>query len=107
MEYNKTGVWENTCNIADAVCSKRWRNKRSRKIADVFNSFLFSVAENLNLYQVVKEDAISFLKDSFPSKFHDIKIFTTSEAEIKSIILSLKWKKKTHLIVKKQRANFW
>jgi hypothetical protein len=32
----------------------------------------------------------SFLKDTFLCKFHDIKIVPTSQAEIKSIILSLK-----------------
>jgi hypothetical protein len=37
-----------------------------------------------------KEDPISFLKDAFPCKFHGIKIVSTSEAEIKIIILSLK-----------------
>jgi hypothetical protein len=39
---------------------------------------------------VGKEDAISLLKDSFPSKFPGIKIIPTAEAEIKSIIHSLK-----------------
>jgi hypothetical protein len=39
---------------------------------------------------VGKEDPISFLKDAVPCKFHGIKIVPTSEAEIKSIILSLK-----------------
>jgi hypothetical protein len=62
------------------------------KVAEVFNSFFLSNAENLNLYQVVKEDPISFLKDAFPCKFHGIKILPTSKAEIKSIILSLKSK---------------
>jgi hypothetical protein len=41
---------------------------------------------------VGKEDSISFLKDVFPCKFHGIKIVPTSEAEVKSIILSLKSK---------------
>jgi hypothetical protein len=31
---------------------------------------------------VGKEDAISFLKDAHPCKFHGIEIFPTSEAEI-------------------------
>jgi hypothetical protein len=41
---------------------------------------------------VGKEDPISFLKDAFPCKLHGIKIVPASEAEIKSIILSLKSK---------------
>jgi hypothetical protein len=32
--------------------------KDPEKVADVFNSFSLSAAENLNLYQVEKEDAI-------------------------------------------------
>jgi hypothetical protein len=57
-----------------------------------FNSFFLSIAENLNLYQVGKEDPIYFLKDVFSCKFHGIKIVPTSEAEIQSIILSRKSK---------------
>jgi hypothetical protein len=87
MENNKTGDVENTCNRADALSYKR-----SRKVADVLNSFFFSIAKNLNLYQVGKEDLITFLKASFPCKFHGIKIVPISEGEIKSIILSLKSK---------------
>jgi hypothetical protein len=64
--------------------------KDPEKGADVFNGFFPSVAANLNLYQLGKEDPISFLKASFPCKFHGIKIVLTSEAETKSIILSLK-----------------
>jgi hypothetical protein len=41
---------------------------------------------------VRKEDPIYFLKDSFPYKFHGIKIVPTSEAEMKNIILPLKSK---------------
>jgi hypothetical protein len=64
--------------------------KDPEKGSDVFSSFFISIAENLNLHQVGKEDPISFLKDSFPLKFHGIKIVPTSESEIKSIIPSLK-----------------
>jgi hypothetical protein len=39
---------------------------------------------------VGKEDPISFLKDEFLCKFRGIKIIPSSEAEIKSIILSLR-----------------
>jgi hypothetical protein len=66
--------------------------KDPEKVADVFNSFFLSIAENLNLHQVGKEDPISSLKDAFTYKFHDIKIVQTSEAEIKSTMLSLKSK---------------
>jgi hypothetical protein len=46
--------------------------KDPEKVADVFNSFFLSVAENLNLHQVGKEDPIAFLKDLFPCKSHAI-----------------------------------
>jgi hypothetical protein len=74
--------------------------KAPEKVADVFNSFFLSTAENINLHQVGKEDPISFLEDAFPCKFHGIKTVPTSEAEIKSIILSLK-SKKTQLVMVK------
>jgi hypothetical protein len=64
--------------------------KEPEKVADVFNGFFLSVAENLNLHQLGKEDPTSFLKYPFPCKFHGIKIVRTSEVEVKSIILSLK-----------------
>jgi hypothetical protein len=41
---------------------------------------------------VGKEDTISSLKYIFPCKFHGIKIVTTAEGEIRSIILSLESK---------------
>jgi len=64
--------------------------KDPEKVSNVFNSFFLSIAENSYLHQVVQEYPISFLKDTFSSKFHAIKIIPTSEAAIKSIILSLK-----------------
>jgi hypothetical protein len=57
------------------------------KVAGVFNSFFLSIAENLNLHQAWKENPIYFLKDSFPCKFHGIKIVPNSEAATKSIII--------------------
>jgi hypothetical protein len=41
---------------------------------------------------VGKEDPISFVKLAFLCKFHGIKIVPNSEAEVNSIILSLKSK---------------
>jgi len=41
--------------------------KDSEEIADVFNSFYLSIAENLNLYQVGKED-LNFLANSMVLK---------------------------------------
>jgi hypothetical protein len=47
------------------------------------------------MQQVEKTDAISFLKDAFPGNFPSTKIIPITEAEIKSIIHSLKPKKST------------
>jgi hypothetical protein len=65
--------------------------KDSGKVADVFNSFFLSIAENLNLHQVGKEHPISF-KRCISLQIPCIKIVPTSEAEIESIILPLKSK---------------
>jgi hypothetical protein len=51
-----------------------------------------TITESLNLHEVGKEDAISFLKDAFPVKFPGIEIIPTTETEIKNIIHSLKSK---------------
>jgi hypothetical protein len=66
--------------------------KYAEKVADVFNSFFLSFGENLNLHQVGEYDPIYFIKHAFPCKFHGIKVVPTYDAEIKSIILSLKSK---------------
>jgi hypothetical protein len=91
MEYNKqeTGKTHVTEQMPSLLINDE-KIKDPEKVTDVFNSFFLSVAENLNLHQVGKEDPISFLKDAFPCKFCGIKIVSTPEAEIKSIILSLK-----------------
>jgi hypothetical protein len=64
-------------------------------VANAFNKFLLTIAEKLNMQQVEKGDAISFLKNAFPGTFPSIKIILITEAEIKSIIHSLKSKKST------------
>jgi hypothetical protein len=50
--------------------------------------------ESLNLHKMGKEDDISILKDAFPVKLPNIKIVPITQIEIKSIIHSLKLKKK-------------
>jgi hypothetical protein len=62
-------------------------------VANAFNKFFLTIAEKLNMQQVEKADAISILKDAFPGNFPSIKIIPITEAEIKSIIHSLKLKK--------------
>jgi hypothetical protein len=61
-------------------------------IPDAFNTFFLKTAENLNLHQEVRGDAISSLKEAFPRNFSGVNIISTTETEIKSIIHSLKAK---------------
>jgi hypothetical protein len=67
--------------------------KDPEKIADVFNSFFQTIVESLNLHQVGKEDAILIFKRFISGKFPSIKTIPSTEAEIKSIVHSLKSKK--------------
>ena len=61
-------------------------------VANAFNNFFITITEKFNIQQVEKGDAMSLLKDSFPGNFSSIKIIPISEAQIKSIIHSLKQK---------------
>jgi hypothetical protein len=83
MECNKTEDWENTCNREDE------KIKDPEKVADVFNSFFLSIAENLYLNQEEK-DPIYFLKDAFPCKFHGIKTVPTSSSNQKTHLVMMK-----------------
>jgi hypothetical protein len=57
--------------------------KDTKNVANAFNKFFLTTAAKLNLQQVEKADAISFLKDEFPGNFLSIKIIPITEAEIK------------------------
>jgi hypothetical protein len=69
-------------------------------MANAFNNFFLTVTEKLNILKFGKWDAISFLKYSFPGNFPSIKIFPITEAEIKSLIHSLKPKKTLQIMMK-------
>jgi hypothetical protein len=64
--------------------------KDPKIMANAFNNFFLTVTEKLNVQKFQKANVISFLKDSFPGNFPSIKIIPITEAEIKSIIRSLK-----------------
>jgi len=49
-----------------------------------------TTSEKLNGYRSEKRDAILFLKDSFPGNVPTVNMIPITEAEIKSIISSLK-----------------
>ena len=61
-----------------------------KTVANTFNNFFLTISEKLDIHTLGKGDAISFLKDSFPTKFPNLNVIPITEAEIKSIISSLK-----------------
>jgi len=67
--------------------------KNPTNVANAFNNFCITITEKLNIQQLEKGDAISLLKDSFRGIFPNIKIIPITEAQIKSVIHSLKQKK--------------
>jgi hypothetical protein len=92
VEHSKMGDGKNTFSWTDVSSYKQWKSKGSSNSCQCLQIFFFStITEGLKL-QVRNEDPISFLKDAFPVKFPDIKIITTTETEIKSIMHSLKSK---------------
>jgi hypothetical protein len=68
-----------------------------KNMANTFNTFFLTITEKLKIQQVEKGDAVSFLEDSFPGNFPSMKTIPITEAEIKSIIHSLKPKKTIRL----------
>jgi len=59
-------------------------------VTNACNNFFIIIAEKLNIQHIEKGDDISILKDPFPGNFPSIKIMPNIEAEINSIIHSLK-----------------
>jgi hypothetical protein len=66
--------------------------KDQMTVASTFNNFFPTTSEKLNIHKFDTDVAISFLKDSFPRNFPNINTLPITEAEIKSIICSLKTK---------------
>jgi hypothetical protein len=64
--------------------------KDPKTVAISFNNLFITITEKLNIQQIEKGDAVSFLKDPLPGNFPSIKIILTNEAKSKSIIHSLK-----------------
>jgi hypothetical protein len=66
---------------------------------DAFNNFFLTITENLNLYQEMRGDAISFLTEAFPIQFPLSKTIANIVTEIHSFevkkkIFSLWWNNK-------------
>jgi hypothetical protein len=51
------------------------------------------IAENLDLCQEARDNAISFLTNAIPRKFPDLKTIPTTKPEIKSTVNSLRAEK--------------
>ena len=64
-------------------------------MVNAFNNLFITITEKLNIQQIQKGYVISIIKDSFPGNFLSLKLIPITEAEIKSIIHSLKQKKKS------------
>jgi len=92
MEYNKTEtekihVTEQMPSLL--ICDEKIKD--SEKVADIFNTFFLSFNCWKFKFTSSREGRSNFfLTDSFPCKFNGIEIVSTSEAEIKCIILSIK-----------------
>jgi hypothetical protein len=62
------------------------------KAAEAFNNFFVTITDSLNPQSVKESSAISFLRDSYPNSFPNMKTIPVTEAEIIGIINSLKSK---------------
>jgi hypothetical protein len=74
--------------LSIVVSSEKLKDPKS--MASAFNNFFLTVTEKLNIQKFEKGDIISFLKGALPGNFPSIRIIPITEAEIKSIIHSLK-----------------
>ena len=90
MVHPKERDWKSSFS---GVLGNDKKLKDSRSVAIAFNNLFITVIEKFNIQQIEKGDAISVLKDSFPGYFPCIHIIPISEAEVKSIIHSMKQKK--------------
>jgi hypothetical protein len=67
--------------------------KDPTNVASAFSNFFITITEKLHIQQLEKGDAISVLRDPFPGNCPSIKKIPITEAQLKSIIHSLKPKK--------------
>jgi hypothetical protein len=75
--------------------SENGSKKDVKKIANTFNKFFLSVAENLNNVQPRIDEALKLLHETYKGSITEMKIIPVTEAEIISIIRSLKNKNST------------
>jgi translation initiation factor 1 (eIF-1/SUI1) len=89
MEHPKERDWKSS--FSGALGNDK-QLKDPRNVAIAFNNLFITIIEKFNIQQIEKGDAISILKDSFRGYIPCIQIIPISEAEVKSIIHSLKQK---------------
>jgi hypothetical protein len=54
-----------------------------KNVANAFNTFFLTITEQLNIQQVEKGDAVSFLEDSFPGNFPSMKTIKSPRLKLK------------------------
>jgi hypothetical protein len=62
----------------------------TKDIANAFNNFFIQIAEDLNNKQINVHKVLQFLKEGFPNKTTEMKIFPVTETEMINSIKSLK-----------------
>jgi hypothetical protein len=100
MYFSKTDISHN-CKEKDLeICAIKLDTKSCKLIIqslykhlEILINFFITITEKFKIQQTEKGDAISILQHSFPRNFPSIKIITITEAEIKSILHTLKQNK--------------
>jgi hypothetical protein len=59
--------------------------KDANTVANSFNNLFLTITNKFKMHHLNKIDEITFLKNSFPNKFYEIKMIPTMEVEIKNI----------------------
>jgi hypothetical protein len=67
--YKKETGKVHSTELVPSLLENDEKLKDQKNMANAFNKFFLTIAEKLNLQQVEKSDAISFLKDAFPGNF--------------------------------------
>ena len=106
MEHYKEGDRQIASNRTDpSLVMGNEKLKEPESLANAFNNYFLTVAEQLNVQKSEKGDAISLLKESFPGNFPSIKIIPFAETKIKCVMLSPK-PKNNHPIMMKYQVEY-
>jgi hypothetical protein len=72
-------------HLTEQMPSLLAKSEKAEDLETAVNNFFLTITENLNLYQMGNENALSFLKGAYPKEFPSMKIIPTNETEIKNI----------------------